>query len=114
MLDFKNSFMLGSQEGKEGGGGILRFEHYFLVSCNKFGYFFVLKSSNLNITSSLGYNVEETNPVDNIENKKDTGEQNEKHQVQSCRFHLLVSSFFICFFPFSLSFSLSIRGNYQL
>ena len=43
--------------------------------------FFVLKSSNLNITCSLGYNVEETNPVDNIENKKDTGEQNEKHQV---------------------------------
>ena len=41
--------------------------------------FFLLKSSNLNITCSLGYDVEETNPVDDIENKKDTGEQNEKH-----------------------------------
>ena len=59
--------------------GILRLKHYFLVSCNKFGYF--LKSSNLYITCSLGDNVKETNPVDDIENKKDTGEQNEKHQV---------------------------------
>ena len=31
------------------------------------------------LTCSLGYNVEETNPVHDIENKKDTGEQNEKH-----------------------------------
>ena len=73
-------------------------------------FFFLLKSSNLNITCSLGYNVEETNPVHDIENKKDTREQNEKHQVQSCRFHLIVSNFFICFFPFSLS----ICGYYQL
>ena len=65
---------------QEGYGGLIRLEYFFLVSCDKFGRLcFLLKSSNLNITCSLGYNVEETNPVDNIENKKDTGEQNEKH-----------------------------------
>ena len=78
MPEFKNIFMLGSQEGGEED---TKTQTRVPRPLQQVWLFFVLKSSNLNITCSLGYNVEETNPVDDIENKKDTGEQNEKHQV---------------------------------
>ena len=61
------------------------------------------------ITCPLGNHVQEAHPVHHIEDKKDAGEQNEKHQVHSRRLHLLIARFLGRRFPVSLP----LCGDYQ-